>query len=65
MIPALHDFNEYLYGDKADEKKDALHVSLLTKMQGYRPSGVSIISIQNSPLTPNYISIDITIFISK
>ncbi|XP_055304264.1 ATP-dependent RNA helicase DDX54 [Sitodiplosis mosellana] len=39
MIPALHDFNEYLFGDKADEKKDALHVSLLTKMQSYRPSG--------------------------
>lgn len=40
-LAALHDFNEYLYGDKADEKKDALHVSLLSKMQKYRPSGVS------------------------
>lgn len=40
-LPALHDFNEYLYGDKADEKKDAMHVSLLSKMQKYRPSGVS------------------------
>lgn len=40
MIPALHDFNEYLYGDKADEKKDVLQVDLLTKMQNYRPPGV-------------------------
>lgn len=40
-LPALHDFDEYLYGDKADEKKDAMHVSLLSKMQKYRPSGVS------------------------
>lgn len=44
-LAALHDFNEYLYGDKADEKKDAMHVSLLTKMQKYRPSGVSWHSI--------------------
>lgn len=40
MIPALHDFNEFLYGDKANEKKDVLHVDLLSKMQNYRPSGV-------------------------
>lgn len=40
MIPALHDFNEYLYGSKADEKKDVLHNELLSKMQNYRPSGV-------------------------
>lgn len=38
---ALYDFDTYLYGDKADEKKDALQVSLLAKMQAYRPSGVS------------------------
>lgn len=40
-LAALHDFNEYLYGDKADEKKDAMHVSLLNKMRQYRPTGVS------------------------
>lgn len=58
MIPALHDFNEYLYGDKADEKKDALHVSLLTKMQSYRPSGVSAILFKNASFTPSFISIN-------
>lgn len=40
MIPALHDFNEYLFGSKADEKKDVLITELLSKMQTYRPSGV-------------------------
>lgn len=41
MLPALDDFNTFLYGDKADEKKDAMHVAVLAKMQRYRPSGVS------------------------
>lgn len=41
MIPALTDFDHFLYGDKADEKKDAMHVSLLAKMNNYRPTGVS------------------------
>lgn len=41
MMPALDDFNTFLYGDKADEKKDAMHVAVLAKMQSYRPSGVS------------------------
>lgn len=40
-LAALDDFNSYLYGDKEDEKKDALHLSLLSKMKNYRPSGVS------------------------
>lgn len=40
-IAALKDFDRYLYGNKADEKKDAMHVSLLAKMQCYRPTGVS------------------------
>lgn len=40
MLPALHDFNEYLYGSKADEKKDVLYNEYLSKMQIYRPSGV-------------------------
>lgn len=39
-LAALEDFDKYLYGEKADEKKDAMHVSLLAKMQCYRPSGV-------------------------
>lgn len=39
-IGALQDFDTYLYGDKVDEKKDAMHVSLLAKMRNYRPSGV-------------------------
>lgn len=37
---ALFEFDEYLYGEKAEEKKDVLQVSLLAKMQCYRPSGV-------------------------
>lgn len=41
-IAALKDFDNYLFGDKADEKKDAMHVSLLAKMRSYRPSGVSV-----------------------
>lgn len=40
MLPALHDFDEYLYGSKANEKKDVLYNELLSKMQTYRPSGV-------------------------
>lgn len=40
MLPALDDFNTFLYGDKADEKKDAMHVAVLAKMQNYRPTGV-------------------------
>lgn len=41
-IAALKDFDNYLFGDKADEKKDAMHVSLLAKMRNYRPTGVSV-----------------------
>lgn len=42
-IGALRDFDLYLHGDKVDEKKDAMHVSLLAKMRNYRPSGVSLL----------------------
>lgn len=42
---ALFEFDEYLYGEKAEEKKDVLQVSLLAKMQCYRPSGVKFFFI--------------------
>lgn len=46
-IAALKDFDRYLFGEKADEKKDAMHVSLLAKMQCYRPTGVSFFFLKN------------------
>lgn len=51
MLPPLHDFNEYLYGSKADEKKDVLYNEYLSKMQTYRPSGVrsDFIELFNMP----------------